>query len=90
MVRSAQETSSEIYMKAKSVAEFRPAGMKKHERITHLPHPSKTSLYTMFLVLFPDLSTSLFGLAKISVVFLDTPLDNATYSWPCENTGSGR
>ena len=41
-------------------------------------HPSKTSLYTMFFVLFPVGSMSLFGLAKILVVCLDTPLDSAT------------
>jgi hypothetical protein len=36
----------------------------------------------MFLVLFPELSTSLDdALAKICIVFLDKSLDNATYSW---------
>jgi hypothetical protein len=39
----------------------------------------------MFLVLFPELSTSLDdALANICVVFLDKHLDSATYSWPNE------
>ena len=37
----------------------------RREEIITLFHPSKTSLYTMFFVLFPVGSMSLFGLAKI-------------------------
>src|SRR5438105_21597 len=53
-------------------------------------HHFNTSLYIIFVVLFPDRSISLFGLARMRVVFLDTPLDRATYSWPWENTGFRR
>ena len=44
----------------------------------------------MFFVLLPVGLASLLGLASNYVVYLDTPLESATYNWPCENTESGR
>ena len=47
------------------------------KKFTYQFSQSRTSLYTMFLVFFPVGSHSFFGLARILVVCLDTPLDKS-------------
>ena len=51
---------------------------------------SKTSLYTIFLVWTPSSSGILPFCTNSFVVNWETPLDNATYTWPWLKTWSGR
>jgi len=57
---------------------------------TNTLHDFKTSLYTIFFVLFPARLMFMFLFARTHVLSRDTPLDRATYNCPCEKTCSGR
>lgn len=52
--------------------------------------PYRTSVKTTFLVWTPGLWLSTPSFTNTLVVSQDTPLESETYSWPCENTCSGR
>jgi hypothetical protein len=60
--------------------------IRKNKSISSLQDIPNTILF----VVFPMGSMTLFGFAKIRVVYLDTPLGNATLSCPCKNTRSRR